>query len=127
MSHEENDAVTVINRVFKSERRRVLAQVAAAGERQDVSGGHVFRERQRAAGASESRPRTSASTSSACASRPADATKVSSKRIALYDQYGGSMPSGWTRLEFENFEIPYEVVYPTDSRCRQPQVASSTC
>ena len=24
------------------------------------------------------------------------------------------MPSGWTRLEFENFEIPYEVVYPTD-------------
>ena len=40
--------------------------------------------------------------------------KVSSKRIALYDQYGGSMPSGWTRLEFENFEIPYQVVYPTD-------------
>jgi hypothetical protein len=45
-------------------------------------------------------------------SRPADATKVSSKRIALYDQYGGSMPSGWTRWIFEQYEFPFEVVYP---------------
>jgi len=47
-------------------------------------------------------------------SRPADAEKVAAKRIALYDQYGGSMPSGWTRYEFEKFEIPYTVVYPKD-------------
>jgi hypothetical protein len=46
--------------------------------------------------------------------RPGDAVKVEPKRIALYDQYGGSMPSGWTRLTFENFEIPYTVVYPKD-------------
>jgi hypothetical protein len=47
-------------------------------------------------------------------SRPADAEKLSEKRIALYDQYGGSMPSGWTRYEFEQFEIPYTIVYPKD-------------
>ncbi|MDQ3068258.1 MAG: M14 family metallopeptidase [Acidobacteriota bacterium] len=35
-------------------------------------------------------------------------------RIALYDRYGGMMPSGWTRLVFENFEFPFEVVYPQD-------------
>jgi len=35
-------------------------------------------------------------------------------RIALFDRYGGMMPSGWTRLIFENFEFPYEVVYPQD-------------
>ena len=35
-------------------------------------------------------------------------------RIGLYDQFGGQMPSGWTRLLFENFEFPFEVVYPPD-------------
>jgi hypothetical protein len=33
-------------------------------------------------------------------------------RIALWDRYGGSMPSGWLRLVLEQFEFPYEVVYP---------------
>jgi hypothetical protein len=35
-------------------------------------------------------------------------------RIALFDTYGGGMPSGWNRLVFENFEIPFDVVYPPD-------------
>ena len=35
-------------------------------------------------------------------------------RVGLFDTYGGGMPSGWTRLIFENFELPYEVVYPPD-------------
>ena len=34
-------------------------------------------------------------------------------RIGLVDQYGGSMPSGWTRYIFEHFEFPYELVFPT--------------
>ncbi len=33
-------------------------------------------------------------------------------RIALWDQYGGSMTSGWLRWLFEQFEFPFEVVYP---------------
>jgi hypothetical protein len=33
-------------------------------------------------------------------------------RIGLVDQYGGSMPSGWTRYIFEQFEFPYELVFP---------------
>ncbi len=33
-------------------------------------------------------------------------------RIALYDTYGGSMPSGHTRWLLEQFEFPFEVVYP---------------
>jgi hypothetical protein len=32
----------------------------------------------------------------------------------LYDVYGGSMPSGWTRLVFENYEFPYTQVFPAD-------------
>jgi hypothetical protein len=35
-------------------------------------------------------------------------------RIGLFDQYGGSMPSGWTRLILESFEFPFTVLYPPD-------------
>lgn len=37
---------------------------------------------------------------------------VKAARIGLWDQYGGSMPSGWTRWLLEQFEFPFEVVYP---------------
>ena len=33
-------------------------------------------------------------------------------RIGLWDTYGGSMPSGWTRWLLEQFEFPFEVVFP---------------
>ena len=33
-------------------------------------------------------------------------------RIGLWDSYGGSMPSGWTRWILEQFEFPYARVFP---------------
>lgn len=33
-------------------------------------------------------------------------------RIGLVDVYGGSMPSGWNRWMLEQFEAPFQVVYP---------------
>ncbi len=42
-----------------------------------------------------------------------DALKLKPVRIALWDRYGGSMPSGWIRWMFEQtFRTPFEVVYP---------------
>src|SRR5674476_1300531 len=41
-----------------------------------------------------------------------DAMKLKPIRIGLYDQYGGSMPSGWTRWPFEQYAFPFEAVYP---------------
>jgi hypothetical protein len=40
--------------------------------------------------------------------------RLKAPRIGLFDTYGGGMPSGWTRLILENFEFPYEVVFPPD-------------
>jgi Zinc carboxypeptidase len=42
------------------------------------------------------------------------AMKLRAPRIALFDTYGGGMPSGWTRMILENFEFPYELVFPPD-------------
>jgi hypothetical protein len=40
----------------------------------------------------------------------AGATRLATKRIALYDTQTGSMPSGWTRFLLERFEFPFKVV-----------------
>ncbi len=50
---------------------------------------------------------------SAVAKAPtSEGMKLKPIRIGLFDQYGGLMPSGWTRWLFEQFEFPFEVVYP---------------
>jgi hypothetical protein len=38
--------------------------------------------------------------------------KLAKPRIALWDQYGGSMPSGWVRWILEQYEFDFDVVYP---------------
>jgi hypothetical protein len=43
------------------------------------------------------------------------AATLRTPRVGLFDTYGNSnMPSGWTRLILENFEFPYERVFPPD-------------
>ncbi|NIO48992.1 MAG: peptidase [Candidatus Aminicenantes bacterium] len=41
-----------------------------------------------------------------------EALRLQPLRIGLWDQYGGSMPSGWVRWLLEQFEFPFKVVYP---------------
>ena len=41
----------------------------------------------------------------------AQSSKLQSKRIALWDVYGGSMPSGWTRWIFEQYHFPFTLIY----------------
>ena len=40
----------------------------------------------------------------------ASSTKLTAKRIALWDTQTGSMSSGWTRFLLERFEFPFKVV-----------------
>lgn len=49
----------------------------------------------------------------AVARRPAgDGMALKPVRIGLVDRYGGVMSSGWTRFLLEEYEFPFEVVYP---------------
>jgi hypothetical protein len=45
------------------------------------------------------------------AKQPAGIEKLSSGRIALWDQYGGSMSSGWLRWILEQNKFPFNVIY----------------
>ncbi len=42
------------------------------------------------------------------------ALKLNPIHIGLYDQYGGLITSGWNRWLFEQYEFPFEVVYPQE-------------
>ena len=41
-------------------------------------------------------------------------TRLKPARVALWDRYGGSMESGWTRWLLEQFEFPFRVVFPRE-------------
>ena len=43
--------------------------------------------------------------------RPANTVKISPARIAVWDTYGGSIPSGWLRFIMERYDFPFDVVY----------------
>ena len=48
------------------------------------------------------------------AKRPAGAVVVSPMRIALWDTYGGSMPSGWVRWLMEQHHFPIKLIYANE-------------
>jgi hypothetical protein len=43
---------------------------------------------------------------------PAELVKLTPTRIALWNNYGGSIPAGWVRWLMEQYHYPYELVYP---------------
>jgi len=48
------------------------------------------------------------------AQKPADAVQVSPMRIGIWNNYGGSMSSGWTRWLMEQYHYNYQQIYPQE-------------
>jgi hypothetical protein len=112
VNHRNNDAFIAVNRLLKAGE-----DVSFVGDRtwQSADGtGVIF---------IAARPATAAVLAKAAAdlglnftavtSRPSGPTyKLTKPRIALWDQYGGSMPSGHVRWLLEQFEFDFDVIYP---------------
>jgi len=97
-----NDAFTVVNAILK----------AGAAVQRDGAGRFVI---PASSAARETLDRLAADTGiapEALHRLPTGLPTVRAPRIALWDQYGGSMVSGWTRLVLEQFGFDYTVVYP---------------
>jgi len=47
-------------------------------------------------------------------SKPTNLVRINSARVAIWDQYGGTMPSGWMRYLMEKFNYATQVIYAKD-------------
>jgi hypothetical protein len=111
LSPAVNDSFTIANRVMKAngEVWRLDAPATIAG--QSYPAGTLY-----VAASATSTPIVTKGAQElgvnvgAAGAAPSGATRLTARRIALWDTQTGSMPSGWTRFLLERFEFPFTVV-----------------
>jgi hypothetical protein len=103
VDRRQNDAFIVVNRVLR-----------AGGDVYSLDGSTVYvaAESSLVPTLSQAAQDLGVSFRTAAARPPATATRIRPVRVGLWDCYGGSVSSGWTRWILERFEFPFEVVYP---------------
>ena len=112
IAHKQNDAFTTINRLLKAGEE---AYFVSNRTWQSVDGtGVIYVPAQATTIAVLQKAATDLGVSATgVAERPAGGIyKLSKPRLGLWDQYGGSMPSGHVRWLLEQFEFDFDVVYP---------------
>jgi len=114
LSHDYNDAFTVINRVLEAGGEAYWLKSPITANGTTYPAGTFYIGGSSSAVVQKAAQELGVSFNGTSEKPGADAQKLTEKRIALVDRFGGSMPSGWTRYEFEQFEIPYHVVYPKE-------------
>jgi len=114
LDHRINDSFIAVNRLLKQgeEVYRLKNALTAGGK--DYPPGAVFI---RAGADTRARIEQAAGPlgldAAAVETVPRGETlRLQAARIGLWDQYGGSMASGWARWLLEQYEFPFEVVYP---------------
>jgi hypothetical protein len=114
LSHQVNDSFVAVNRMLKAnEDVYWMKSPFSANGRQYPAGTMYVAAKASTLSILQKLATDKGVSADAVAARPAgDAMKLRPVRIGLWDQYGGSMPSGWTRWLFEQFEFPFEVVFP---------------
>ena len=114
LSHATNDAFIAVNRALKAGNDVYwLKNSFSANGKTYPAGTFYIASKGNTASMLQTLAKEKGLSFEGTSSRPSgDALKLQPKRIALWDQYGGSMPSGHTRWLFEQFEFPYQVVYP---------------
>ncbi|MEK6323001.1 MAG: M14 metallopeptidase family protein [Acidobacteriota bacterium] len=114
LSHQVNDAIIAVNRLLSSGEEVYWLKEPLNASGKSYGPGAIFipakpttlLKLQRLAG-------DIGLSFDAVASKPTgEAYKLRALRIGLWDRYGGSMPSGWTRWLLEQYEFPFTVVYP---------------
>jgi hypothetical protein len=114
LSHATNDSFIITNRLLKEQEDVSWIKEPFRANGKTYAPGTIF---------IPSKPSTHAKLQKmaaelglnieATAARPAgEKLKLRPVRIGLWDRYGGSMPSGWTRWLLERFEFPFTVLYP---------------
>lgn len=112
VSHGVNDAFIAVNRLLKAN-EEVFFVRDRTWQSQDGTGVMFITAKPSTSGILKTAANELGLTFTAVTQKPAGTLyKLNPVRIGLWDQYGGSMPSGWVRFMLEQFEFPFEVVFP---------------
>jgi hypothetical protein len=114
ISHQINDAFVAVNRLLKANEEVywLKAATSANGKQYPVGTMYVAAKASTLPILQKLAAEKGLSVDAVPAKPAGEAMQLKPVRIGLWDQYGGSMPSGWTRWLFEQYEFPFEVVYP---------------
>jgi hypothetical protein len=114
LRHDANDGFIAINRLLKAGEEVAWAKASfPANGRETPAGTTIVTATSTAWPIVERLASETGLSFETIAARPAvDAAPLRLVRVGLWDQYGGSIPSGWTRWLLEQFEFPFEIVYP---------------
>ncbi len=114
LSHEVNDAFVAVNRLLKANEEVFWLKTTASANGKTFPVGTMFvPAKATTLPILQKLAADRGLAFDAVAAKPGgDSMKLKPVRIGLWDQYGGSMPSGWTRWLFEQYEFPFEVVFP---------------
>ena len=123
LSHAQNDVAIITNRLLADghevnwikEKTTVSGRVYPAGTVYVPSGGGVVEK------LSEWAAELGVDVQGVAAAPRVPVLELNKVRVGLWDEYGGSAPSGWTRWLFEQFRVPLSARVPPDAQCRRPQ------
>jgi Zinc carboxypeptidase len=115
LSPQTNDSFLAVNRLLKDgeEVHRIKQAYKPTGDATLPAGAFVIPVKPTTAARVQKLAAELGLNFGAATARPAVETiNLRMPRIGLWDRYGGSMPSGWTRWLLEQYEFPFTVVYP---------------
>ncbi|MGE0813651.1 MAG: M14 family metallopeptidase [Vicinamibacterales bacterium] len=112
IAHRQNDAFTVVNRLLKAG-EEVYFVADRRWQSTDGTGAIYVAAKPSTLAILQKAATDLGVSATGVAERPAGALyRIAKPRIGLWDQYGGSMPSGHVRWLLEQFEFDFDVVYP---------------
>jgi len=113
VGHQQNDASIVVNRLLKAGEDVYWLRDRTLGGAPDATGSIYIAAKATTLPVLQRAATDLGLTFTAVSSRPpVDGMKLRAVRIGLWDRYGGSVESGWTRWLLERYEFPFDVVYP---------------
>lgn len=106
LSSMQNDAFSVVNELLKKGVR--VSRIQAPVDGMPTGSFYIPASASRLLGEQASKFGV---TVTAAKSAPANTKTIKPSRIALFDTYGGSMPSGWVRWILEQYNFEFELIF----------------